>query len=64
MTKLQYMAVIAGPIALLAILISILSTGILETSDDRIENIKIMNAEYLRAKAFEREKKAGGGGDG
>jgi hypothetical protein len=41
MTKLQYMAVIAGPIALLAILISILSTGILETSDDRIENIKI-----------------------
>jgi succinate dehydrogenase / fumarate reductase iron-sulfur subunit len=30
----------------------------------KIENIKIMNAEYLRAKAFEREKKAGGGGDG
>ena len=35
------MAVIAGPIAILAILISILNTGILETSDDRIENIKI-----------------------
>jgi hypothetical protein len=41
MTKRQYLAVIAGPIAILAILISILNTGILETSDDRIENIKI-----------------------
>ena len=41
MTKRQYMAVIAGPIAILAMLISILNTGILETSDDRIENIKI-----------------------
>jgi succinate dehydrogenase / fumarate reductase, iron-sulfur subunit len=30
----------------------------------KIENIKIMNFEYLRAKAFEREKAATGGGDG
>ena len=35
------MAVIAGPIAVIAIIISVLNTGILETSDDRIENIKI-----------------------
>jgi hypothetical protein len=35
------MAVIAGPIAILAIIISILSMGILETSDDKIENIMI-----------------------
>ena len=41
MTKRQYMAVIAGPIAIVAIILSILNTGILETSDDRIENIKI-----------------------
>jgi len=30
----------------------------------KIENIKIMNSEYLRAKALEREKSASGGGDG
>ncbi|MGZ3704570.1 MAG: succinate dehydrogenase/fumarate reductase iron-sulfur subunit [Bdellovibrionota bacterium] len=30
----------------------------------KIENIKIMNFEYLRAKALEREKKEAGGGDG
>jgi hypothetical protein len=41
MAKRQYIAVIAGPIAILVILISILNTGILETSDDRVENIKI-----------------------
>jgi hypothetical protein len=41
MTKRQFIAVIAGPIALVAIIISILNTGILETSDDRIENVKI-----------------------
>ena len=41
MTKRQYMAVIAGPIAIIAIIVSILNTGILETSDERIENIKI-----------------------
>ena len=35
------MAVIAGPIAILAIIISILNTGPMETSDDRIEKIKI-----------------------
>jgi hypothetical protein len=41
MTKRQYMAVIVGPIAIIAIIVSILNTGILETSDERIENIKI-----------------------
>ena len=41
MAKRQYMAVIAGPIAVIAIIISVLNTGILETLDDRIENIKI-----------------------
>ena len=35
------MAVIAGPIAIIAIIVSILNTGILETSDERTENIKI-----------------------
>jgi len=35
------MAVIAGPIAIVAILVSVLNSGILETPDDRIENIKI-----------------------
>ncbi len=35
------MAVIAGPIAVIAIIVSILNTGLLETPDDRIENIKI-----------------------
>lgn len=35
------MAVIAGPIAIIAIIVSILNTGILETSDERIENVKI-----------------------
>jgi hypothetical protein len=35
------MAVIAGPIVILAMLVSILNMGILEISDDRIENIKI-----------------------
>ncbi len=41
MTKRQYMAVIAGPIAILVFIISILNTGILETSDNRIDNVKI-----------------------
>jgi hypothetical protein len=41
MTKRQYVAVIAGPIAILAIIISILNAGILEPSEDAIENIKI-----------------------
>ena len=31
----------ARPIVVIAIIISVLNTGILETSDDRIENIKI-----------------------
>ncbi len=41
MAKRQYVAVIAGPIAVIAIIVSILNMGILDTSDDRIENIKI-----------------------
>ena len=41
MAKRQYVAVIAGPIAVIAIIVSILNAGILDTSDDRIENIKI-----------------------
>ena len=41
MTKRQYMAVIAGPIAVIVIIISILNTGLLDTVDDQIENIKI-----------------------
>ena len=35
------MAVIAGPIALLAIIISILNTGFPDTSEDLVENVKI-----------------------
>ena len=35
------MAVIAGPIAVIVIIISILNTGLLDTSEDQIENIKI-----------------------
>ena len=41
MTKRQYMAVIAGPIVVIAIIVSVLNTGLLDTSDDSIENIKI-----------------------
>ena len=41
MTKRQYMAVIAGPIALLAIIISILNTGFPDTSEGLVENVKI-----------------------
>ena len=41
MTKRHYMAVIAGPIAILAIIISILNSGVMETSDESVENIKI-----------------------
>lgn len=41
MAKRQYVAVIAGPIAVIAIIVSILNAGILDISDDRIENIKI-----------------------
>ena len=35
------MAVIAGPLAILAIIISLLNPGLMETSDDKIEKIKI-----------------------
>ncbi len=35
------MAVIAGPIAVIAIIVSVLNTGLLDTSADSIENIKI-----------------------
>ncbi len=41
MTKRQYMAVIAGPIAVIVIIVSVLNTGLLDTSDDHLENIKI-----------------------
>jgi hypothetical protein len=41
MTKRHYIAVIAGPITVIALIISMLNTGILDTPDDRIENIKI-----------------------
>ena len=41
MAKRQYMAVIAGPIAVIAIIVTILNAGLLETPDDRIMNIKI-----------------------
>jgi hypothetical protein len=35
------MAVIAGPIAIIAIIMSIFNSGILDTSDERVTNIKI-----------------------
>lgn len=41
MAKRHYIAVIAGPITVIALIISMLNTGILDTPDDRIENIKI-----------------------
>ena len=41
MAKRHYIAVIAGPITVIALIISLLNTGILDTPDDRIENIKI-----------------------
>ena len=41
MTKWQYMAVIAGPVAVIVIIMSILNTGLLATPDDQIENIRI-----------------------
>ena len=41
MARRHYIAVIAGPITVIALIISMLNTGILDTPDDRIENIKI-----------------------
>jgi hypothetical protein len=41
MTKRQYVAVIAGPVAVIVIIVSFLNAGLLDPSDDRIENIKI-----------------------
>ena len=41
MTKRQYVAVIVAPLVILATIVSIFSIGILDTSEERIENIKI-----------------------
>ncbi len=41
MTNRQYVAVIAGPIAVITILISLFSVNFVDISGDRIENIKI-----------------------
>jgi len=41
MTIRQYVAVIAGPIAIITILISLFSVNFVDISGDRIENIKI-----------------------
>ena len=41
MTNRQYVAVIAGPIAIITILISLFSVNFVDISGDRIERIKI-----------------------
>ncbi len=41
MTKKQYIVVIAVPLVILVTIVSILSSGVLDTSEDRVENIKI-----------------------
>ncbi len=41
MTNRQYVAVIAGPIAVITILISLFSVNFVDISGDRIENIRI-----------------------
>jgi hypothetical protein len=41
MTKKQYIVVIAVPLVIIVTMISILSSGFLDTSEDRVENIKI-----------------------
>ena len=42
MTNRQYVAVIAGPIAIITILISLFSVNFVDISGDRIERIKIV----------------------
>ena len=41
MTKKQYIVVIAVPLVIIVTIVSILSSGVLDTSEDRVENIKI-----------------------
>ena len=41
MTKRQYVAVLAGPVAVIALIVSIFNTGILDISEEQIENMKI-----------------------
>ena len=41
MTKKQYIVVIAVPLVIIVTIVSILSLGVLDTSEDRVENIKI-----------------------
>jgi hypothetical protein len=41
MAKKQYIAVIAVPLVMIVTIVSVLSTGFLGTSEDRVENIKI-----------------------
>ncbi len=41
MAKKQYIVVIAVPLVIIVTIVSILSLGVLDTSEDRVENIKI-----------------------
>jgi uncharacterized protein YxeA len=41
MTGKQYIVVIAVPLVIIVTIVSILSSGVLDTSEDRVENIKI-----------------------
>lgn len=41
MAKKQYIVVIAVPLVIIVTIVSILSSGVLDTSEDRVENIKI-----------------------
>jgi len=41
MTKKQYIVVIAVPLVMIVTIVSILSSGFLDISEDRVENIKI-----------------------
>jgi uncharacterized protein YxeA len=41
MTKKQYIVVIAVPLVIIVTIVSILSSGVLDISEDRVENIKI-----------------------
>jgi len=41
MTKKQYIVVIAVPLVMIVTIVSILSSGVLDVSEDRVENIKI-----------------------
>jgi len=41
MTKKQYLVVVAVPLVIIVTIVSILRSGFLGTTDERIENIKI-----------------------